>query len=149
MAGELARGGHGSLASLLAVHPELFTGGGIECDDGSAGTGGGVDNAVDHERGRFELKLGARAERVGFESPGDFEFVEVGRVDLIERGVAGGGEVASVTAPFSIGSSGLGECGGEGASSDRGCGNPAYKHEYDVTRSGGFWKMGRPRMDAD
>jgi hypothetical protein len=88
------------------------------------------------------LKLGARTEGVGFEAPGDFELVEVGRVDLIEGRVTIGGEIASVVSPFSVGCAGLGGDWSEGAGDEGGYCDATCGHEYDVTRSAGFLKMG-------
>jgi hypothetical protein len=67
------------------VHPALRAGGGVQRDDRSASPGGRVQHAVDHERRRLELELGRWAEVLGLEPPGNFEIVEVGRADLIER----------------------------------------------------------------
>src|SRR5262249_10241776 len=54
------------------------------------------------QRRGFELILGARAELIGLEAPGDLELREVGRVDLRRRRVARAGEVRGVAAPLEI-----------------------------------------------
>ena len=57
---------------------------------------------LDHQRRRLEVELRPRAERVGLEPPGDFELVEVVRVDLIERRVARVAEIAAVGPPLAV-----------------------------------------------
>src|SRR5271165_1511020 len=52
-AGELARGGASAIAFVLEMHPEHFAGRGVERYDIAARSGGGVDDAVDHERRAF------------------------------------------------------------------------------------------------
>ena len=89
-----------ALAFVLAVHPQHLAGAGVERDDRAARAGGRVDDAVDHQRRRLEVELGTRAERVGLEPPRDFELVEVVFVDLIERRIAGAGEIAAVGGPL-------------------------------------------------
>jgi hypothetical protein len=55
------------------------------------------------------FKLRTRAEGIGFEPPSYFEFVEVARIDLIERRVTVIAEIAGVGGPFPIGGAGLAE----------------------------------------
>ncbi len=101
-AGELARrvGGAGPL--VLAVDPEQLTGAGVERDHRAARPRRGVEDAVHHERGPFELVLGPRAQAVGLEAPGHLEVVEVGGVDLVQRGVAAAADVARVGGPLAV-----------------------------------------------
>ena len=87
-------------AFVLAVHPQQFPGGGVERHDRTPRARGGIQDAADHQRRRLEIEFRTRPERIGLEAPGDFELAEVGRGDLIERGVARAGEVAAVGAPF-------------------------------------------------
>ena len=97
---ELPRRRLAALAFVLAVHPHHLAGDGVERDDGAARAGGGVDDAVDHQRRRLEVELGARAERVGLEAPRDLELVEVVFGDLVERRVPCAGQVAAVGRPL-------------------------------------------------
>ena len=91
------------------MHPELFAGGGIERHHGAARAGGGVEDAVRHQRRAFQVVFGARAEVLGLEMPREFELIEVRGVDLIERRVAGVAGVAAVAAPFAVLRAGLSE----------------------------------------
>ena len=101
-AGELPRRCRAALTFVLAVHPQQLAGGRVECDDGPPGAGGRVDDAVDHQRRRFELVLGSWAQVVGLEPPGDIEFAEVARVDLIERRIPRVAQVGAVGRPLAI-----------------------------------------------
>ena len=72
----------------------------VERDDRSARAAGRVGDAAHHQRCALELELRTRTEVVGLEAPGDFEVSKVGRVDLVERGVAGMADVAAVRRPL-------------------------------------------------
>ena len=74
---QLARRDRGAVAFAVAVRPDQLAGSAVERDDRSARAGGGVEDALDRQRRAFELELGAGAEVVGLEPPGDFELVEV------------------------------------------------------------------------
>ena len=102
-AGELAGGSSAARPLVFAVDPEQLTGGGVECDDRAACAGGGIEDTVHHERRALELVFGASPEVVGLEAPGDFEVLEVGSADLVERGVAGTANIAGVGGPFAGG----------------------------------------------
>src|SRR6185436_14315715 len=99
---ELARRDRGAVALAVAVRPDQFPGPAVEGDNRAARAGGGVQHALDRERRPFELVLGTGPEIVGLEAPGDFELVEVGGVDLIERDVAGAADVGSVVGPVAV-----------------------------------------------
>src|SRR5262249_16938986 len=97
----------GASAFLLAVHPEHFSGCGIERENRAAASAGCVEDAADHQRRSLVLILRTRAKAVGLEPPRDLELVEVGRVDLIGWGVCGTARVAGVAAPFAAFCAGL------------------------------------------
>ena len=99
---ELARRGFAALAFVLAVHPQQLAGCRVERDDGPPRAGGRVDDAVDHQRRRFELVLGPRTEAVGLEPPRDLELAEVVGVDLIERRIPRVAEVGAVGRPLAV-----------------------------------------------
>ena len=99
---ELARRDRGAVALAVAVRPDQLAGPAVERDDRAARAGGGVEHAFDRERRAFELELGARAEVVGLEPPRDFELVEVGGVDLIERRVLRAAHVGGVVRPVAV-----------------------------------------------
>src|SRR5215213_11112247 len=84
------------------MNPQELAGRGIHRDGGAARAGRQVEPAVDHQRAGLEIEVGPRPEVVGLEPPGDLERVEVGRVDLIERRVARGAEIAGPRPPFSV-----------------------------------------------
>src|SRR5260370_40253260 len=63
---------------------------------------GGVDDAVDHEGRSLQLEFGEGSEVIGLKAPGDFELVEVARVDLVERAVASALHVGAVPGPLGI-----------------------------------------------
>jgi len=44
-----------------------------------------------------------RAQHGGGQAPGDFKLVEIAGVDLVQRCVAGAGQVVGIVAPFGIG----------------------------------------------
>ena len=102
------------------MHPQQLASGRIERDGGAARSGGGVDHAVDHQRRAFQLVFGAIADAVGLETPRHFELVEVGSVDLIERPVAGAGEIRRVGRPLGV--LGMPLCGGSAGGNDEGRG---------------------------
>src|SRR6185369_1815542 len=89
-------------AFTFGMDPELFAGARIERKDGAAGAAGRIEDTVDDERRRFEKELGTRTEVVGPEAPGDFQGLEIRRVDLIERRVPGAAEIAAVGRPLSM-----------------------------------------------
>jgi hypothetical protein len=60
-------------------------------------------------RSSFEFKLRTRTEGIGLEPPSYFEFVEVARIDLIERRVTVIAEITGVGGPFPIGGARLAE----------------------------------------
>ena len=87
---------------MLAVDPQQFAGGGIHCDDRTPRPGRRVENAVHHQRRPFEFVFRAVAEIVGLDAPRDFEVVEVGGVDLVERPVARAREIGGVRRPLRV-----------------------------------------------
>ena len=87
----------------LAVDPQQLAGRRVERDDRAARAGGRVEHAVDHQRRAFELVLGARAEVVGLEPPGDSSVLKLRRDDLIERRVVMVAQVAGVMTPLAGG----------------------------------------------
>ncbi|CUS46044.1 hypothetical protein MGWOODY_Smn2499 [hydrothermal vent metagenome] len=102
MTGELARRILRALALVDPVHPQHLASGSVE-RDAVAARAGCQEQASLHEQGcRLELIFLAGAERVGLETPGDFQIVEVGRVDLVERGVARIRLVGGIMAPLGI-----------------------------------------------
>ena len=106
-AGKLARRNSAALALVFAMHPEKLSSGRVERHDGSPRSGGRIEHALDHQRRAFEVGFGARTEIVGLEAPGDFQFVEIPRVDLVERGVPGVAQIAAIGGPFAVFRSGL------------------------------------------
>ena len=86
----------------IAVHPQQLAGRGVERHHRAARAAGRVEHAADHQRRAFELVFRARAEAVGLEAPGDFELVEVARVDLIERRVPGAAQIGRVVRPLAV-----------------------------------------------
>src|SRR5262249_7729911 len=103
-------------AFILAMHPEQFTGCGIDRYHVAPRAGRGVENALYHQRRAFKLVFGPRTQVVGLNAPCDFEIVEVCCVDLTERGVACMPEISAVGRPLSVLRSGL-------PASRRGCPN--------------------------
>src|SRR6185295_20142605 len=86
-AGELPWSGRTTGAFMLAMHPQLLARGRVEGNHRSARSRGRIENSIDHQRRTFQAKLRARTEVIGLETPGDFQLVEVRRVDLIQRAV--------------------------------------------------------------
>ena len=108
MAGKLPRRICAALAFVLAVHPEHFARGRIQSDHGAARSRRWYRALPCTISGvAFELIFRPRAERFRLEAPGDFEFVEIVRVDLVERRVARAAEVAAVGGPFPVFRAGL------------------------------------------
>src|SRR5439155_5951663 len=70
---ELPRRDAGAFALTQAVRPHQLAGLAVERDDRSPRAAGRVQHAVDSDRRLFELVLRTRSERVGLESPRDFE----------------------------------------------------------------------------
>ncbi len=68
-------------AFVLTMNPQLLAGRRVHGDDFAIGSGGRVHDALDDQRRGFEVVFGTRAERVGMESPGDLEFIEIRCVD--------------------------------------------------------------------
>jgi hypothetical protein len=85
------------------VHPQHLSRGSVDRDRGAAGSCRRIHHALHDERRRFELKFLARTEILGLEPPGNFEVLEVGAVDLIERSIAMVREVPAVAAPIGVG----------------------------------------------
>ncbi len=106
---ELARGAAATLAFVLAVHPELFAGSGVQRHHRAARAGRGVEDAVRHQRRPFQVVFRARTEVSGIEMPRELQLIEIRSVDLIERRVASVRGVAAVAAPFSVLGAGLRE----------------------------------------
>ncbi len=104
---ELARRDGRALSLAQAVRPDHLAGLAVERDDRSARAAGGVENPLDRQRRPFEFVLGARAEVVGLEPPGDLELVEVRSVDLVERRVTGALHVGGVVGPVAVPGGGL------------------------------------------
>ena len=84
------------------MHPAQLTGPGIEGHHRAPRARGRVERAADHERCAFQLELGSAAKIVGLESPRDFELIEVGGGDLVERRIARAAGVAGVLRPFAV-----------------------------------------------
>ena len=84
-AGELARRSATARTFILAVGPEQLAGDGVQCQHRTARPRCRVENPMHHQRSGFKLKLGPRSLVVGFESPGNLQFIEIVGVDLIER----------------------------------------------------------------
>ena len=101
-------------ALVEPVHPQQLAGGRVEGHRGPARARRRVEHAADHERGRLEDVLGARAEVPGAEAPRQLEVAEVPGVDPVQRGVAGVAEVSAVGGPFAAGRPVLGRGGGGG-----------------------------------
>ena len=131
-AGKLPRRRLAARAFDFAVHPEHLARGGIERHHRAPRSGGRIEPAVDHERGGFEHEFGPRAERVRLEAPGDFELVEVGCVDLAERGVARVSEISSVTPPLAVLRSGLGTGGRHREKADHGRNYEQSRHHTNL-----------------
>ncbi len=98
--GELPGGRGAARPFVLPVHPLLRAGDRVERDNGAIRSPRRVQHATDDKRCRLELVLGARAERVRLEPPGDLERAEVGRADLVEWRVARAARVAAVAGPL-------------------------------------------------
>ena len=105
--GKLTRRGRTTRTLVLAVHPQLLAGGGIERHDGATRAPGRVEDALHHERRGLEIELGTGSEVVGLEAPGDLERVEVRGGDLIERRVSRVAEIAAVGRPLAVLRAGL------------------------------------------
>ena len=84
---------------VLAVHPQHFAVVGVEGDDGAPHAGRRVQHAIDEQRrGRIQ-RVGARAEEVGLQPPGDLQLAEVVLRDLVGGRVAVARQVAAVGRP--------------------------------------------------
>src|SRR5262249_49698876 len=99
---QLPRRVHRALTFELSVHPRKLTRVGPKRHDRPSRPGCGVDHTVNHQRRAFELVFGARAEVVGLKAPGDLELVEIIRVDLIERGISGSVDIATIRRPLPV-----------------------------------------------
>ena len=99
---QLPRRDRGALAFAQAVRPDQLAGFRVERDDRSPRAGGRVEHAFDHQRRALQLEFGKRPEAVGLEAPRNFQRVEVGRVDLVERRIPGGLQVGSVRPPLAV-----------------------------------------------
>ena len=75
--GELSWRGCTTGAFVFSVHPEQFAGGGVKGDSRSSCSGRGVQNAVNHQWGAFQLVLGAVPEDVSLDAPRHLEIIEV------------------------------------------------------------------------
>ena len=102
-AGQLARRNGGAQAFIHRIDPLQFAGLGIQRNHVAARAGGGIDGAVDFDRGAFELVLGMGAHLVGLELPGHFQLVEVGAVDLVERQITRSGRIREIHGPVALG----------------------------------------------
>ena len=96
-----ARRRRGALAFVDPVHPQQLAGCGIDGHGVASRSDRGIEHAVDHQRGRLEVVVGADAEDIRLESPGDLQLAEVSCVDLIVRDVARASQIAAVGAPLS------------------------------------------------
>jgi hypothetical protein len=114
------------------MDPKELAAGGIDRHGGAARSGREVQPAVDHQRAGLQVEVGTRAEVVGLEPPGNFQFAEIGGVDLIERRVARGAGIAGPRAPFSILCAGL---SGEGR-------DAREEHEQNARRRSSFGTNG-------
>src|SRR5579864_6972956 len=94
---------------VLPMHPKQLARNSIERNHRPSGSCRGIDDALYHERSSFELKLRPRAEGIGLEPPSYFEFVEVARIDLIERRVTVIAEITGIGGPLPIGGTRLAE----------------------------------------
>ncbi len=103
VAGQLARGLLGPRALFDPVHPQKLAGGGVQSDHVAACADRGEHDALDHQGGGFQVEFRARTKGVRLETPGHLQIVEVGGVDLIQRRIAVGGQVAGIGAPLGIG----------------------------------------------
>ena len=104
-AGQLARRIRGTRAFLLPVEPQQFAGLRIQGHHASPGAGGGVKHSIGDQRRSLQIVFRRRAERSGPEPPGDFQIAEIPGVYLIERGVAGIGQVVRIMEPVRVGGS--------------------------------------------
>ena len=83
-----------------AVGPQRLAGGGVHRDGRAPGASGDVDDPVQHQRGGPQVEIGARPEVPRGPAPDDLQLVHVAGVDLVQRGVAGRGQVRGVVRPF-------------------------------------------------
>ena len=103
MAGILPRGVAAAGAFVDGMHPAHFAGGGIQTDHGAARTGGAIEPAGDHQRRALIDIFRARPQLVRLEAPGHFQLAEIVGIDLVQRRIAGVGQVAGIVAPFGVG----------------------------------------------
>ena len=101
--GQAPHRSRGALPFVEAVHPEVLAGGRVERHDRAPAAGGGVEHAVDDERRRLQVVVGARTQVPGLVAPDDLQVAEVAGVDLIERRVARRAEVSRPRAPLAAG----------------------------------------------
>ncbi len=87
---------------MLAVNPEQFACGRVKRHDRTAVAAGGIDHAVDHQRRALQLELRPAAEIIGLEAPGDFQFAEIRRIDLVERPVMRASQIRAIGRPFGV-----------------------------------------------
>ncbi len=96
-----ARGRGRALALIDAEHPQQFARRRVDGNGVPPRTNRGVKHAVDHQRRSLKVVIGADAEDIRLESPGDLQLAEIPGVDLIVRDIARATQIAAVGAPFS------------------------------------------------
>ncbi len=99
---ELAWRDTGPAAFSQAVRPHQLTSFSVERDDGSPGPAGCIEDAVDGQWRSFQLVLRPWSEDVRLEAPGNFEILEVRRVDLVERRILRAANVRGVMRPIAL-----------------------------------------------
>ena len=89
-----------TLPLVETIGPERFPSAGVDRQRRPPRAGGDIDHPVQHQWGSAQVQIGPRAEVPRSPAPGDLQLVHVAGVDLIQRGVAGRGQVRRVVRPF-------------------------------------------------
>ena len=89
-------------ALVQTMHPHQLASRRVDGNGIAVGAGREIQDAVDHQRRRLQVVIRILAERLALESPRHFEGAEVVGVNLVERRVAGRGEVAGPGPPFAV-----------------------------------------------
>ena len=91
------------LTLVPPVDPKGLSGDGVDGHCESTGTGGGKEDAVDHDGGDPVVAFGRGPEVPGRPPPCDLQLAHVGGVDLVQRRISGAPEIPPVDRPLTSG----------------------------------------------
>jgi hypothetical protein len=116
--------GNGQCPECWEQYPEPCPCGGL------MHAGARVQHAIDHQGRRFEVAIRLTVARQRLPAPRDLQIARVGRVDLIERGVARRARIAAPVTPLALAHSLLSVCErpeGEGRRQENDGGDPSTR----------------------